>query len=271
MCTCHFMRLLVCSVLFAAGATHTALAESDEVKGLKARIPQLMIERKWGEAVALAERGLELVRAQKGEDHIDTATALETLAGPYNIERRLAEAEALYKRALAIRDKTLGAAHPDTVRLLGQLGVVYRQLGRAAEAEVLEKRNREATLQQISPPNDPVRLRNEAGFHHARGELAEAERLYRQALAADEKQHGPNNPRTVRSLSSLADFCRRQGQLAEAEALLKRALAIREKSNEDADRLVDQARLYEEWAKRHSQEGSHTEAQLRSNNFPTEI
>ena len=99
----------------------------------------------------MAERGLELVRAQKGEDHIDTATALETLAGPYNIERRLAEAEALYKRALAIRDKTLGAAHPDTVRLLGQLGVVYRQLGRAAEAEVLEKRHYSRSVLPMIP------------------------------------------------------------------------------------------------------------------------
>ena len=261
MCACRFIRFMVCLVLLAASATHQGLAQVDDTKSLEARIPQLMIERKWGEATSLAERRLQLVRAQKGEDHIDTAKALETLAGLYNITRRLTEAEPLYKRALAIRDKTLGAADPDTVRLLGQLGVIYRQLGRAAEAEVLEKRSREATLQQIGPPDDPVRLRNEAGFHQARGELAEAERLYRQALAADEKKHGPDNPRIVRSLSSLADFYRRQGQLAEAEALVKRALAIREKSNEEADRLLDWARMYEEWAKRHSQEGRQAEAE----------
>jgi hypothetical protein len=96
-----FICLLVCSVVLAARAADPAMAESDEASGLEARISKLMSEGKWGEAVTLAERRLELVRAQNGEDHVDTAQALEGLAGLYNIQRRLAEAEPLYKRALA--------------------------------------------------------------------------------------------------------------------------------------------------------------------------
>jgi CHAT domain-containing protein/tetratricopeptide (TPR) repeat protein len=233
MCARHFIRQLVCSLLLAATA-HPALARGDEAKGLEGRILQLMVEGKFGEAVTLAERRVELVRTQKGEDHLDTASALEALAGLYNVKRRFAEAEPLYRGALGIRDKTLGATHPDTVRLVGQLGIIYRQLGRAGEAEALEKRGREAALQQIGPSGDAARLRNEAGFHQARGELVEAERLYRQALAADEKKYGADNPGLVRSLSSLAGFYREQGRLAEAEALLKRALAIHEQPGRDA-------------------------------------
>jgi CHAT domain-containing protein/tetratricopeptide (TPR) repeat protein len=236
------------------------MAESDEVKGLEVRIPKLMSEGKWGEAVTLAERRLELVRAQNGENHVDTAQALEGLAGLYNIQRRLAEAEPLYKRALAIRDKTLGAAHPDTVRLLGMLGIIYRQLGRAGEAEVLEKGGREAALQQAGPPDDALRLRNEAGFHQERGELAEAERLYRQALAVDEKKRGADDPGIVRSLSSLADFYRRRGQLAEAEALMKRALAIREKSNGSMENIAT-AQALGELAEVYLAQGRHNEAE----------
>jgi|KBSSwiStaDraftv2_1062776.scaffolds.fasta_scaffold05334_2 CHAT domain-containing protein/tetratricopeptide (TPR) repeat protein len=256
----RFICLLVCSVVLAARAADPAMAESDEVKGLEVRIPKLMSEGKWGEAVTLAERRLELVRAQNGENHVDTAQALEGLAGLYNIQRRLAEAEPLYKRALAIRDKTLGAAHPDTVRLLGMLGIIYRQLGRAGEAEVLEKGGREAALQQAGPPDDALRLRNEAGFHQERGELAEAERLYRQALAVDEKKRGADDPGIVRSLSSLADFYRRRGQLAEAEALMKRALAIREKSNGSMENIAT-AQALGELAEVYLAQGRHNEAE----------
>ena|SRR4051812_12421919 len=43
MFACRFMRLLVCSLVIAAGATHYALAQGEEVETLEARIPQLMI------------------------------------------------------------------------------------------------------------------------------------------------------------------------------------------------------------------------------------
>ena len=54
------MRLLVCSVLRAARAKHPALAQGDEVATLEARIPQLMIEGKRGEAITVAEQLTEL-------------------------------------------------------------------------------------------------------------------------------------------------------------------------------------------------------------------
>jgi len=135
MCACRFIRLLVCFLLIAAGVKHPALAQGDDVETLEARIPQLMIEGKWGEAVTLAERLTEKVRARKGEDHLDTARSLVTLAGLYSVQRRLTEAEPLLKRALAIREKALGPSHPDTVAILGVLGPIYRALGRAADAE----------------------------------------------------------------------------------------------------------------------------------------
>jgi CHAT domain-containing protein/tetratricopeptide (TPR) repeat protein len=256
---CRFIRLLVCSALLAAAAT-PALAQGDEAKGLEARILQLMVGGKFGEAAVLAERRVELIRAQKGEDHIDTASALEALAGLYNVQRRLGEAEPLYRRALAIRDKTQGPAHPDTARLLGQLGIIYRQLGRAGEAEALEKRGREAALDS-GPPDDAVRLRNEAGFHQARGELAEAERLYRQALVADEKRHGPDNPGVFRSLSSLAGFYREQGRLTEAEALLKRALAVYEGPGAGSTDDVAAAQSLGELGDVYLAQGRHAEAE----------
>ena len=96
MCARRFIRLLVCSLLIAAGATHHALAQGDEVETLEARIPQLMIEGKWAEGVALAERLTELVRAQKGEEHLDTAKSFVTLAGLYSFQRLAARLRASF-------------------------------------------------------------------------------------------------------------------------------------------------------------------------------
>jgi CHAT domain-containing protein len=62
------------------------------------------------------------------------------------------------------------------------------------------------------------------------GRYAEAEPLYRRALAVDEKSLGPDHPDVARDLNNLAGVYNSQGRYAEAEPLDRRALAIREKA-----------------------------------------
>lgn len=262
MCACRFIRLLVCFLLLAAGAAHPALAQGVDVETLEARIPQLMIEGKWAEAVTMAERLTQLVRAQKGEDHLDTARSLVTLAGLYSIQRRLTEAEPLLKRALAIREKALGPSHPETMAILGVLGPIYRSLGRVAEAELLEKRARQTPHRADEHAADDVRLRNEAAAHAAQDRHAEAELLYQRSISAADKKHGPEHPRIVHSLNPLAELYVKQSRLAEAEQLLKRALAIREKTNELAELHLQTALAHEMSAKTNRQQGRRAEADL---------
>src|SRR5205814_341354 len=54
--------------------------------------------------------------------------------------------------------------------------------------------------------------------------------LFRQALAAREKQFGPDHPKVARSASDLGLLLRNQGDRAAAEPLLRRALAIDEQA-----------------------------------------
>ena len=220
-------------------------AQADEAIAIEARIPQLMSEGKRAEAIALAERLTELVRAQKGDDHLDTARSLVTLASLYNIQRRLTEAEPLLKRALAIREKALGSSHPDTLAILGVLGPLYRALGRGAEAELLEKRTRQTPHRTDEHAADDVKLRNEAATHAAQGKHPEAEQTYKSAISAAEKTYGLEHPRVVHSLNPLADLYVKQGRVAEAELLLKRALAVRQKTNELADLHLQTAQAHE--------------------------
>ena len=61
------------------------------------------------------------------------------------------------------------------------------------------------------------------------GRYAEAEPLYKRALAIREKQLGPDHPNVAASLNNLAMLYRHQGRYAEAEPLYKRTLSIVEK------------------------------------------
>jgi CHAT domain-containing protein len=257
----RFIRSLVCSLLIAAGAS-AALAQGDALVTLEARIPQLMAEGKWGEAISLAERVAEGTRAQKGEEHLDTARSLVTLAGLYSIQRRLTEAEPLLRRALAIREKALGPTHPETVAILGVLAPIYRALGRTADAELLESRARQTPYQADQQAADDVKLRNEAIARAAQGKHGEAEQLFLSAIAAAEKKYGARHARVVLNLDPLAALYVAQGRLAEAEQLLKRALTIREGTNELTDVHLQTAAAHEEMAKMHRQQGRRAEADL---------
>ena len=67
-------------------------------------------------------------------------------------------------------------------------------------------------------------------MYFAQGRYAEAEPLYKRALAISEKALGPDHPDVGSSLNNLAMLYESQGRYAEAEPLYKRALAISEKA-----------------------------------------
>ena len=79
-------------------------------------------------------------------------------------------------------------------------------------------------------PKYATALNNLAQPLYATNRLAEAEPLFRRALAIDEKSFGPDHPDVAIVLNNLARLLRTTNRLAEAEPLMRRALAIDEKS-----------------------------------------
>ena len=73
-------------------------------------------------------------------------------------------------------------------------------------------------------------LRQTALNYVSRAAHAEAEPLYRRALAIDEASLGPDHPSVATSLNNLGLVLQATGRLAEAEPLYRRALAIDEAS-----------------------------------------
>jgi tetratricopeptide (TPR) repeat protein len=80
-------------------------------------------------------------------------------------------------------------------------------------------------------PEPTARLMNQLGsLFYAKSRYAEAERLYRRALAIDEATLGPDHPDVAIRLNNLANLLKTTNCLAEAEPLMRRALAITETS-----------------------------------------
>ena len=79
-------------------------------------------------------------------------------------------------------------------------------------------------------PDTATNLNNLAALLQATNRPAEAEALYRRALAIDEASYGNVHPNVARDLSNLALLLKAVNRLAEAEPLYRRALAIHEAS-----------------------------------------
>src|SRR5262249_29438041 len=73
-------------------------------------------------------------------------------------------------------------------------------------------------------------LINQAEDYLKQGRYAEAEPLYKRALAIIEKAPGPDHQVSVAALNGLAEVYLGQGKYAEAEPLSRRALEISEKT-----------------------------------------
>ena len=68
-------------------------------------------------------------------------------------------------------------------------------------------------------------LNNLAERYKEEGRYADAEPLYKRALAIREEELGPDHPDVAQSLNDLAALYSAQGRDADAEPLYKRALA----------------------------------------------
>jgi len=71
-------------------------------------------------------------------------------------------------------------------------------------------------------------LYNLAILRRQQGQFADAETLYRRALAIREREEGPNHPDVAATLNNLAALEAVQGRYDAAQPLLERALAIRQ-------------------------------------------
>lgn len=117
----------------------------------------------------------------------------------------------------------------------GQPAFTWRRPGtvttRAADADD-GARTAEANLRRAEQAVDDPMALAEANFELAverrrEGDVAEAERLYREALAICEREKGPDHPDVATAQNALGTLLASRGRDQEARPLLERALEIR--------------------------------------------
>src|SRR6516225_6057559 len=128
---------------FLLAVPHAAIAQGlAEAATLNQQAVKLYNERRYSEAMPLAQRALAIQEKALGPNHPSVANLLNNLAFISVNQGRYADAEPLYKRSLAIREKALGPDHLDVAASLGNLAELYKDQGRYADAEPLFKSSR---------------------------------------------------------------------------------------------------------------------------------
>ena len=195
---------------------------------LEKRLEQLEEGTIWQSLLAVAERGVQEVATELGENDPAVAGLLDRLASLLRVIARYKDAEPLFRRALAIDDATYGNDHPNVARDLNNLAQLLQDNDRLAEAEPLMRRALaiDEACFGLNHPNVARDLNNLAQLLDDTNRLAEAEPLMRRALAMGEASYGNDHPKVAIRLNNLAMLLKATNRLAEAEPLMRRALAI---------------------------------------------
>lgn len=195
------------------------------------------------------ERALAIDEKLLGAEHPDVARLLTDLA---DLDRELGDygrALPRYQRALALREAMHAPGHHEVAEALISLAAFYIQIGDDGHAEPLCERAREI-WEGIDPEHPYLVYPTQAlaEIAHRKGHLEEAIRLFKHALALNEKGLGPESLDQAHLRGSIAVVLRERGDLRAAESEITRALeieqrALGEESVRSARLLAERARI----------------------------
>jgi tetratricopeptide (TPR) repeat protein/WD40 repeat protein len=208
------------------------LGRFPETLALVSQIQALTNQRRYTEAIPLAERLVQLTQANSAPLSADYAAALDRLGDALYADGRYPEAEPLNRRALAIREQALGARHPDVGWAHNRLGNTLDMLGRYDEA-IAHYRSMISIMEVargLEHDDVGLGLGNVGNTLQKAGRYTEATATLRRALAIREKALGPESPTLVNTLRQFCDALYADGKYSEAEPLNRRLLAIREQT-----------------------------------------
>ncbi len=185
-------------------------------------------------AEALYREALVSMQASLGETHPNVALTMITLARVLKTRRDFDGARDLLLRSLDIRRKALGERHPSIALNLNDIGQSYLEASdskpralASGDLAQAERYYREAL--DIYPADNPGRwmvIYNLGQVAEKRGDLVGAGRQYREALVGQRKHYGDEHDRVGMQLNRLGVVLYRQKRLDEAEAAMRQALAI---------------------------------------------
>jgi tetratricopeptide (TPR) repeat protein len=188
-------------------------------------------QRQVARAAGHLQRALADRQRLLGENHPDTLTSRDNLAGTYRAAGDLGRAIPLFERALADWQRVLGDDHPQTLTSGNNLAYAYRAAGDLGRAIPLFERALADRVRVLGDdhPDTLTSRDNLAGTYRAAGDLGRAIPLAERALADRVRVLGDDHPDTLTSRNNLAYAYQSAGDLGRAIPLFKQALADRQR------------------------------------------
>jgi serine/threonine protein kinase len=186
----------------------------------------LRIVGRYDEALDVARQAHDLRVATLGARDADVATSLIQMSSILVYLGDLQRADSLTRLALDVRRRALGEEDPRVTNAIEALAALSRRRGDVDEAEALlrEAVTRRRTVQGAdAPAHATALLRLASLLDEDRGARAEAEALYRRALAI----LPDSDPEATTAMSQLGDVLVAEGQFQEAIELHSRAVEAR--------------------------------------------
>jgi hypothetical protein len=149
-------------------------------------------------AIPLFEQALADRRRVLGDDHPDTLTSVNNLAGAYESAGDLGRAIPLYEQALTDRRRVLGDDHPNTLGSVNNLAYAYESAGDLGRAIPLYEQALTDCRRVLGDdhPDTLGSVNNLASAYRAAGDLGRAVPLYEQALTDCRRVLGDTHPTT---------------------------------------------------------------------------
>lgn len=186
---------------------------------------------KYKEAIALAERALQIIEKVYGAENERTAVTLNRLGILSTYMGDSAKAEIYLQRALAIY-KLKGANDLNAADTMSNLSPIYRNKGDFAEAEKLLLQSLEIRQRELGQYHNLIgaNYNNLGILYRRRGDNAKAQEMYQRSVEIREKLFGADSLEIAPTLANFASFYYFKGDYSTAIKIDERVLAIREKN-----------------------------------------
>lgn len=205
-------------------AQHLPETDAESLAAYGGLADALKADGKYSEAEIVYRKGLTLDQRLFGAEHPNTLAAANQLADCLRCQRKFEEAIKLHKNNLRSQRRVLGMEHRETLGTKSNLTIALYMNGQLEEAEKMFRTTLK-TMKRVLPKNDDYILATLTSFaallNDGLGKHAEAEAMFREALAIQLQMLGPEHPRTMRTKGNICITLSAEDKYAEALPLAR--------------------------------------------------
>jgi len=199
-----------------------------ESRYLRAAADQRLVDGRFSEARTDLERALEIVRRERGDDHVETAAVESELAEAYRHVPNDRRSQQLFEHAIAVMEHAFGPSDPRPAVVRSRAALLLQNMGDRAKAESQLHDAIDAIERSLGTDNRWYvnALMTLAKLQSDGGDAEAEEGIDRRAMAIEERIGDVRSLTYGALLNNLGEVYRRRSDYARAEAMYRRAIEV---------------------------------------------